>query len=93
MLVLRDKGRLLFYPEKTGREEGAPIFGQFIDNKGIVQFESLQREEDILPFCFLDTYNSSYRLIENSHIKKKTITDLHPLIQILVEKKEKKLGM
>lgn len=52
MLVLRDKGRSLFYPEKTGREEGAPIFGQFIDNKGIVQFESLQREEDILPFFF-----------------------------------------
>ncbi len=69
---------------KIWNQKGLSIFGQFIDNKGIVQFKSLQREYN-LPHSHFFRCLQVKSYTENSDIKKKPITDLHPMTQFLVK--------
>ena len=95
LLALREiKEDPEFMPNKTDdafdiwAQKGLTIFGQCLNEKGIIQFESLSKAYR-LPHSHFFRYLQIRSYIQNSEIKNKTSRDLHPLVQFLIKNYDK----
>lgn len=79
-----------FMPNKTEEvfdiwaQRELTIFGQCLNEKGMIQFESLSKAYD-MPYSHFFRYLQIRSYIQNSDIKNKTSRDLHPLVQYLIK--------
>lgn len=79
-----------FFPNKHDTafniwaQKGLTIFGQCLDENGIMSFELLRQHYD-LPHSHFFRYLQMRSYIQNSIVGRKTSGDFHPLVQFLIK--------